>query len=254
LHGNTLLGNAGIFRTTRAKFVSTYSIFRGAGSIATTRQAGSGRLNRKARRTVSMKIEIRPRSRWTERRAGLGSMSTQRRANRTTAAIEVDRARFGHRWFRGCGERAGISVSAARTGSLLASVIIPPQRQRPVAGDSGLTAPLMSIIWLAWAWLNTCDERSQAETFRVATNSLLSDHCFETFAGLGSLPGSPPRDGAGGCRQPVPQATHRSSLSRIPIPPVRTRLHPTLPKAPAGEVRWAERHDGKRDLYFQHAA
>jgi hypothetical protein len=27
-----------------------------------------------------------------------------------------------------------------------------------------------------------------------------------------------------------------------------------LPIAPAGQVRWAERHDGKRDLYFQHAA
>jgi hypothetical protein len=198
-----------------------------------------------------MKIEIRPRSRWTERRAGLGSMSTQRRANRTTAAIEIDRADVRRRWFRGCMERAGISVSAARTGSALASYI---------------TAPLVSIIWLAWAWFSipatrvrqrgprSCDERPRAETFRVATNSLLSDHCNEVFAGPGSLFGSPPRDGAGGCRLPVPQATPRSSLSRIPILPVRTRLRPTLPKAPAGEVRWAERYDGKRDLYFQHAA
>jgi hypothetical protein len=196
-------------------------------------------------------------------------MSTQRRANRTTPAIETDRADIRRRWFRGCGERAGISVSAARTGSVLASVIIPPQRLRPVAGDPGITAPLMSIIWLAWAWFSTpatrarrrgprelrsCDERSQASTFRVATNSLLSDHCFETFAGLESLSGSPPRDGEGEQRLSVPQATRRPSLPHIPVLPVCTNLHPTLPKAPAGEVRWAERHDGKRDLYFQHAA
>ncbi len=185
------------------------------------------------------RCKIRPRSRWTERRAGLGSMSTQRRANRTTPAIETDRADLRRRWFRGCGERAGTSVSAARTGSLLASVT---------------TAPLMSIVWLAWAWLRSCDERSQASTFRVATNSLLSDHCFETFAGLESLSGSPPRDGEGEQRLSIPQATRRPSLPHIPVLPVCTDLHPTLPHAPAGEVRWAERHDGKRDLYIQHAA
>ena len=175
-------------------------------------------------------------------------MSTQRRANRTTAAIEIDRADVRRRWFRGCMERAGISVSAARTGSALASHI---------------TAPLVSIIWLAWAWFSIPatrvrqrGPRSRRRTAaggkpsRVATNSLLSDHCNEVFAGPGSLFGSPPRDGAGGCRLPVPQATPRSSLSRIPILPVRTRLRPTLPKAPAGEVCWAERYDGKRDLYF----
>ena len=183
-------------------------------------------------------------------------MSTQRRANRTAAANEIDRAGVWHRWFRGGGERAGISISAARTGSLLAS-------------GPGITAPLMSIIWLAWAWFSTpatkmsrwgsmefcsCDEESHASPLRMATNSLLSDHRFETFVEQGSLPGSPPRNEAGRPRLTVPQATHRSSLPRIPVLPVRPRLRPTLPKAPAGEVRWAERHDGKRDLYFQHAA
>ena len=184
----------------------------------------------------------------------LGSMSTQRRANRISPATEIDRAGVRRRWFRGCMERVGISVSAARTGSALAS---------------GLTAPLMSIIWSAWAWfstpatkayrrgprgLRTCDEGSPVATRKVATNSLLSDYCFEMFAGMGNLSGSPPRDGVGSRRLPIPQATHRSSLPRIPVLPVRTHLHPTLPQAPAGEIRWAERHDGKRDLYFQHAA
>jgi len=195
-------------------------------------------------------------------------MSTQRRANRTTLVIETDRADVGRRWFRGCEERAGISVSAARTGSSLASVIIPPQRQtpvagvsgippqrqRPVAGDPGITAPLMSIIWLAWAWLSICDELSQEPTNRVATNSLYSDRRFETFAGLGCLSDSPPRDGAGEQRLSVSQATHRPSLPHIPTLPVRSHLRRPLPQAPAGEIRWAERHDGKRDLYIQHAA
>ena len=163
-------------------------------------------------------------------------MSTQRRANRTTPTIEVDRASVRRRWFRGCMERAGISIPGLRTSG------------------SDITAPRMSIIWLALAWLFSGDELSQEPTDWVATNSLLSDHCFETFAELGSLSSSPPRSGAGGQRLSLPQATHRLSLPHIPILPVRTHLHPTLPHAPAGEIRWAERHDGKRDLYFQHAA
>ncbi|MGA8088572.1 MAG: hypothetical protein WCA10_14785 [Terracidiphilus sp.] len=180
-------------------------------------------------------------------------MSTQRRANRTTPAIENDRAAVWFRWFGGCGGRTGISIPETRTGSALASAI---------------TAPLMSIVWLAWAWLFSGDVSSRESTDHhpsdedlspgapgwVATNSLPSDTCFETFAGLGSLSGSPPREGAGDRRLPVPQATHMSSPLHIPDIPVRARLHPTLPQAPAGLVCWAERHDGKRDLYFQHAA
>jgi hypothetical protein len=166
-------------------------------------------------------------------------MSTQRRANRTTPAIDNDRAAVWFRWFRGCMEHAGTSVSAVQTRSILTSII---------------TAPLMSTVWLAWVWLKACDERSRESIDRVATNSLLTDYCFETFAGLGSLSGSPPREGAGDRRLSIPQATRRSSPLHIPIIPVRARLHPTLPQAPAGTVRWAERHDGKRDLYFQHAA
>ncbi len=166
-------------------------------------------------------------------------MSTQRRANRTTPAIDNDRAGVWFRWFRGCMEHAGASVSAAQTSSILASL---------------RTAPLMSIVWLAWAWLRRCDEKSQTSTFRVATKSLPSDTCFETFAGLGSLRGSPPRKGAGGRGLSVQRVTRMLSPRHIPIIPVRARLQTTLPQAPAGLVRWAERHDGKRDLYFQHAA
>jgi len=180
-------------------------------------------------------------------------MSTQRRANRTSPAIVNDCAAAWFRWFRGCGRRTGISIPETRTGSALASA--PPQRPGPVAGGPGITAPLMSIVWLAWAWLHTCDRMSQKATFdRVATNSLPSDTCFETLAGLGSMSGSPPRAGAGDRRLTVPQETRMSSPQHIPLVPVRARLCLTLPQAPAGLVRWAERHDGKRDLYFQHAA
>jgi hypothetical protein len=145
-------------------------------------------------------------------------MSTQRRANRTSPAINTDCAGVWLRWFRGCMEHAGTSVSAAQTGSELASV---------------LTAPLMSITWLAWAWfsipattsrrgprwLRICDEGSQTSTFRVATNSLPSDTCFETIAGLGRLSGSPPRQGAGDRRRAVRRATHMSSALLFPSSP-----------------------------------
>jgi hypothetical protein len=198
-----------------------------------------GEFDSKARRTALKRVQNPAKVLVTERRTGLGSMSTQRRANRTTPAIENDRAGVWFGWFRGCGGRTGISIPETRTGSTLASL---------------RTAPLMSIIWLAWVWLKACDEGSRTSTFRVATNSLPSDYCFETFAGLESLSGSPPREGAGDRRQSIPQATRRSSPLHIPLVHVRVRLHPTLPQAPAGASRWAERHDGKRDLYFQHAA
>lgn len=160
-------------------------------------------------------------------------MSTQRRASQTIAAIEVDRAGVWH----------------------------------------GITAPLMSIIWLAWAWLMYGDQESRTmSTDWEATNSLLSDYRNETLASQESLAVSPPGATAATAPplgHPAPasrwrarglsgpsnlRVTHRSSLRHVPILPVRAHLHTTLPIAPAGEVRWAERHDGKRDLYFQHAA
>jgi hypothetical protein len=156
------------------------------------------------------------RSRWIERRAGIGfTMSTQRRASRKISAINIDRLEIRR-----------------------------------------LTAPLMSIIWLAWAWLGSCDESSQvAITDRKATNSLLSDRQNETLASQDSGSGSAP---PGRTRSVFPsglRVSHRSSLRYVPnLLPVRAHLHSTLPIAPAGEIRWAERHDGKRDLYFQHAA
>lgn len=166
-------------------------------------------------------------------------MSTQRRANRTAPAIENDRADVRRRWFRDCTGRTGIPIPELRISSKLASYI---------------TAPLISIFCLIWDLLRTCGEMPQAANERVATNSLLSDHRFETFAGHEGFSGSPPQLGADSRRLSIPPGTHRSSLPHIPFLSVRSHLRRPLPQAPAGEVRWAERHDGKRDLYFQHAA
>jgi hypothetical protein len=165
-------------------------------------------------------------------------MSTQRRASRTTSATSTGRVDIRSRWF------GGISL---------------PQR---------ITAPLMSIVWLAWAWLLSFDKPSKEAVDRVATNSLLSDYHDETLARFDSRSGSPPpgatpatnvghpdsRVGAIVRRPSLLRGTHRSSSRHVSLLPVRTHLHPTLPIAPAGRGRWAERHDGKRDLYFQHAA
>ena len=49
-------------------------------------------------------------------------------------------------------------------------------------------------------------------------------------------------------------ATYGSSMPHIPSPSGLARLHPTLPRVPAGRRRWAERYDGKGNLYLQHAA
>jgi hypothetical protein len=173
-------------------------------------------------------------------------MSTQRRANRTSPAIETDRVDVGCRWFRGCRGRTGISIPETRISSLLASQAL-PQRQRAVAEGPGITAPLMSIIWLAWAWFRSCDERSQASTFRVATKSLHTDHRFETFAGYESLSSSPPPGGAGGCRLPSPAKHAPVIASAHPHPPRPLASPPRLAAGPSrrsplgGKARWQKR-------------
>ncbi len=153
----------------------------------------------------------------------IGLMSTQRRER--------------NRWQRlDCAARAGVL-------GLLASA---SETRYGCATASGETAPLMSIIWLALAWFHSIEW--------LATNSLLSDHCFGMHVRLGFRSVSPPPTGAGRHPEAATQATHRSSLPHIPNVPARTRLHPTLPQDPAGRRRWAERYDGKRNLYLQHAA
>jgi len=162
------------------------------------------------------------------------------------------------------GQELGFTMSTQRRASRML-----PATKTNRAEIWRLTAPLVSIICLAWAWfctpatkrccrghrLTSGDQESPVTIDREATNTLLLDSHNEILASLESRSGSPPSGRSGdpspsGLRVPL-----RSSLSHRPrFLPVRAHLRTTLPIAPAGEVRWAERHDGKRDLYFQHAA
>jgi hypothetical protein len=161
----------------------------------------------------------------------IGFMSTQRRASRSQRNNSTERE-----------ERMEQKGSAFRACFGRATA-------------NGVTAPLMSIIWLVWGCLLRSGARaSRGAQNRVATNSLLSDHRFSTLFRLDSRCGSPPLRAAGrGSVQAAP-AKHWSSTLHTPKLPSRTRLHSSLPHAPTGESRWAERYDGKGNLHIQHAA
>lgn len=161
-------------------------------------------------------------------------MSTQRRENR---------------WQRlSCAHRAEASSVLSDVYSSLGVGILEPVSATPRtrlgrAVASGGTAPLLSTVWLALAWL--------------ATNSLLSDlrtRVLNRLSKLGLPYGLPPVTRAG--RRAITNTSAERSLSfpHIPNLPGLTRVYPTLPQAPAGRRRWAERYDGKRDMYFQYAA
>jgi len=128
------------------------------------------------------------------------------------------------------------------------------------AAAKGRTAPMMSIFWSAIIW--------------VATKFLHSDyHIRQLGQPLLKVDrrGSPPPWVA--CRVPLgkhaalgKQASPRSSIPHISYPSVHSGIHRILPQgaswppgrsvpqAPDGDRRRAERYDGKRDMYFQHAA
>ena len=93
----------------------------------------------------------------------------------------------------------------------------------------------------------------------LATKSLQSGYRivqlvrFVQMVGQYLRRGSPPFRAGRGAETGTP-AIHGSSLPHIPSPSGLARLHPTLPRVPAGRRRWAERYDGKGNLYLQHAA
>ena len=88
---------------------------------------------------------------------------------------------------------------------------------------------------------------------RVATISLYLDYRLVSVVRQDIRRGSPPL-GAGRRTRVSSKTTHGSSLRHIPSPSGTARLHLTLSQDPAGYRRRAERYDGKRDLYLQHAA
>ena len=155
----------------------------------------------------------------------VGFMSTQRREDRSILATQT-----GHReiW------------SWQHTDSTKRAWAA----RHVCATAEGRTASLLSVLWSAMAWL--------------ATKFLQTDHLIRQLARpllRTERRGSPPplvRCGVSLNKQASP----RSSIPHIPDPSGPARFHPPLPQFPA--VRHSglrvERYDGKRDMYFQHAA
>jgi hypothetical protein len=175
----------------------------------------------------------------------VGFMSTQKRENGTTPATTTCRRGPRYRWQRmGCTERTGAwkSPHPAQFARYVCAVAI------------GQTAPLLLVLRLAITWL--------------ATKFLQSDHLIRPLVRpvfKADRRGSPPLRAVRRTALDT-QASPRSSLPHIPFPTGFAGLHRTLPQdpgrpqglvgpqAPAGYHRRAERYDGKRDMYFQHAA
>ena len=92
---------------------------------------------------------------------------------------------------------------------------------------------------------------------RLATNSLQSGHLTPKLVRQEVLrTPAPIRAVQWVCRTLSTRRywTDRFSLRLTLAPSVLERLHPCLPHHPAGQCRWTERYDGKRDLYLLHAA
>jgi hypothetical protein len=175
----------------------------------------------------------RPRFLMGSRARQVGFMSTQKRENRASPATKIRRRAVRCRWQRiKCTERA--------RGKALPSPAHFARYVRAVAG--GRTAPLLSILWSTWAWLATQFLQPDHHFGQLVRPVLKADH-------RGSQPPGVSNRAALGT-----QASPRSSLPHIPDPSGLARLHLPLPQVPAGYHRRAERYDGKRDMYFQHAA
>ncbi len=143
-------------------------------------------------------------------------MSTQKRVNRSQPIR--------------CTDRAAVSRLPADFARHVCAAVI------------GRTAPVLSILWSALAW--------------VATEFLHPDYQYRQLVRpvlKADRRGSPPPRVR--CRAALGKlASPRSSLPHIAYPSGPVYLHRPLPNAPAASCRRAERYDGQRDLYFQHAA
>jgi hypothetical protein len=154
------------------------------------------------------------------------NMSTQRREVRSSLAMKIFRiaARLGLRLFRGKG-RAGRSeanfccLPAQNLASDIVSRKAPPEGPECAATDS-----------LQMDHTDQQPVRLVLQDIRRGSPSL-AQAVARIQLGYRS-PGSPP----------------------IHFPVVSSRLHRALPCAPAAQCCRTERYDGKRDLYFQHAA
>ena len=166
-------------------------------------------------------------------------MSTQKRVNWDTPATKTRR--------RGPRHHSQNIRYTDRAGA--GCIPLPAHIARcAYAAAKGRTAPLLSIVWSALAWVATKFLHSDHHTRQLVRPVLEADRR-----------GSPPpqarsRAGLG------KQASPRSSIPHISYPSGFGCIHRTLPQGPVGPQapdgyrRRAERYDGKRDMYFQHAA
>jgi len=176
-----------------------------------------------------------------DRRPGrIGFMSTQRRENR---------------WRRtSC--FAGAGLSGIPGGGLLplgwrpSGIAFPGLIARRNRTDAnGGTAPPVSL-----AWFHPSDKNSSpGASAWLATNSLPSGTRIVQLVLQDPRHGTPPFGAGPGAASGTP-ANLGAPLPRISPPSASARLHPALPRVPAGIRRWAERYDGKRNLHLQHAA
>jgi hypothetical protein len=148
-------------------------------------------------------------------------MSTQRREGRSTLATKIGRmvVRLGSRLFyRVAPESRLRATSPVRHQGALQQT---PKTERP--------------------FRQSRNRRPQTLCHRIAA----TNRPFTVF------PGSPPL----AYRSVDAPSSHCSIRSHlIHFPAVGSRFHPALPRVPAALCRRTERHDGKGNLYFQHAA
>jgi len=149
-------------------------------------------------------------------------MSTQRRERCISLAAKIGRvaARLGSRLLPSSDRASRLEIDPCCS------------RSRSLAADpENRTAPPATPEWKATNSLQS-DRRNQRPVFHVPLDMRF---------------GSPP-------------VAHRSAKRALVYglalhsPAVHSRFHRTLPWAPAAVRRRTERYDGKRDLYFQHAA
>lgn len=163
-------------------------------------------------------------------------MSTQKRETRSASAIDRPR--------RAAGTPSQRAI--CMEGAPAAEIRIPAwDVLRFRACAAGRTAPFMSIVLWAWSWLATKFLHKEQPS-RQAVQPLLH----------AELPGSaPPRRLSHAAVRGVPGCP-RSSLPPMPVLSgfaSSLLTSPYAPVCPHSGFR-AERHDGKRDLYFLHPA
>ena len=160
-------------------------------------------------------------SRWAETRQDW-IMGTQKREVRSTLAMKI--IRLGAR-FLAAPLTLALRAAGCRESRLRSQLVQPKNR----AGGLGNESPSFPA--------------------REATETLRSKKPNQQHVCV--LLGSPPTGAVA-----VWGSLRQRSLGFPPIqtPAECSRFHPTLPWVPTGLRQRTERYDGKRDLYFQHAA